>query len=68
MRERTMSRVPIAGEGDPTDRQVDQSVYRVRLRINEELARDIEVLEDHRPDLLEELRDVVCNGGQEVSE
>lgn len=50
----------IAGEGEPTDRQVDQSVYRVRLRISEELSRDIDVLEKHRPDLLNELRSVVC--------
>lgn len=38
----------ITGEGNPTDRQVDQSVYRICLRINEELARDIEVLEERR--------------------
>ncbi|NHN46488.1 hypothetical protein G9464_02580 [Halostella sp. JP-L12] len=50
----------ISEEDDPSDRQVDQSVYRVRKRINEELPQDIEVLEEHRPDLLEELRDVVC--------
>lgn len=50
----------IAGEGDPSKRQIDQSVYRVRLRINEELTRDIEVLAEHRPDLLAELREVVC--------
>lgn len=52
----------IAGEGEPTDRQVDQSVYRVRLRINEELTQDIEVLREHRPDLLDELQEVVCDG------
>lgn len=50
----------IAGEGDPEDRQVDQSVYRVRQRISEELPQDIAVLEEHRPDLLEELRETVC--------
>ena len=52
----------IAGEGEPTDRQVDQSVYRVRLRINEELTQDIEVLREYRPDLLDELQEVVCDG------
>lgn len=51
----------IAGKGEPTDRQVDQSVYRVRLRISEELTRDIDVLEEYRPDLLDELRSVVCS-------
>lgn len=50
----------ITGESDPSDRQRDQSVYRVRKRINEELTKDIEILREERPDLLEELRDVVC--------
>ena len=51
----------IAEQDDPSDQQVDQSVYRVRKRINEELPEDIAVLKEHRPDLLNELRDVVCN-------
>jgi hypothetical protein len=50
----------ITGESDPSQRQKDQAVYRVRQRISEELPRDIEVLEEHRPDVLEELRIVVC--------
>jgi hypothetical protein len=50
----------ISGEGD-SDRQTDQSVYRVRQRINEELVKDIEILDEHRPGLLDELREVVCN-------
>jgi len=50
----------ISGESDATDHQVQQSVSRVRSRINDELPKDIEVLEEHRPDLLEELREVVC--------
>lgn len=50
----------ITGEGDPKDHQIDQSVYRIRKRINEELVRDIEILEQERPDLVDELRDVVC--------
>lgn len=52
----------ISGEGDATDHQVQQSVTRVRSRIQDELPRDIELLEEHRPDLLEELREVVCDG------
>lgn len=51
----------IAEQGDPSDQQVNQSVYRVRKRINEELLEDIAVLKEHRPDLLNELRNVVCN-------
>jgi len=50
----------ISGEGDATDHQRQQSVTRVRSRIQEELPRDIKILKEHRPDLLEELRDVVC--------
>lgn len=50
----------ITGESDPSQDQKDQAVYRVRERIREELAQDIEILEENRPDVLEELRDVVC--------
>ena len=50
----------IAEEGEPMGRQIDQSVYRVRQRITEELPEDIEVLKEHRPDLLEELQEIVC--------
>jgi len=50
----------IAGDSDPSQDQKDQAVYRVRQRIHEELPADIEVLEEHRPDVLEELRKVVC--------
>ncbi len=50
----------IAGESEPSQDQKDQAVYRVRQRVHEELPEDIAVLEKHRPDVLEELRDVVC--------
>ena len=50
----------ISGESSPTQNQQDQAVYRVRQRINEELRQDIKILEENRPDVLEELRDVVC--------
>lgn len=53
-------RTYISGEGDATKHQVQQSVSRVRSRISKELPRDIEILAEHRPDLLEELREVVC--------
>lgn len=55
----------ITGESDPSDRQKDQSVYRVRQRIREELPRDIEILAEERPDVLEELREVVCEVEEE---
>ena len=50
----------ISGKSNPTQDQQDQAVYRVRQRINEELPQDIELLEKNRPDVLEELRAVVC--------
>ncbi|MHB9286616.1 hypothetical protein ACKVMT_06205 [Halobacteriales archaeon Cl-PHB] len=37
-----------------------QAVSRVRNRIEGELTTDVELLEEHHPELLEELRDVVC--------
>lgn len=51
----------ITGESNPSQDQKDQAVYRVRQRINEELRHDIQVLKEHRPDVLEELREVVCD-------
>jgi len=37
-----------------------QSASRIRRRINEELPKDIELLKEHHPELLDELREVVC--------
>lgn len=37
-----------------------QAVSEIRSRINEELSTDIQLLEEHHPELLEELRRVVC--------
>lgn len=36
------------------------TVSRVRKKIQEELPRDVEILQEHHPGLLEELREVVC--------
>lgn len=38
-----------------------QAVSEVRSRINDNLADDIRVLEEHHPELLSELREVVCD-------
>ena len=51
-------REQIAGEHG--DERKYQATSRVRRRIEEELTKDVEVLREHHPDLLEELRDVVC--------
>lgn len=41
-----------------------QAISRVRNRITEELATDVELLREHHPGLLEELRDVVCEDSE----
>lgn len=50
----------ISGEANVDDNKKYQAISRVRNRINDELVRDVQVLEEHHPELLEELRDVVC--------
>ncbi|MFD1643684.1 hypothetical protein [Halohasta litorea] len=50
----------VAGVEDPDIHKRYLSISRVRNRINEELARDVEILEEHHSELLEELKDVVC--------
>lgn len=37
-----------------------EAVSRARRRINDELTTDVRLLKEHRPDLLSELREVVC--------
>jgi len=52
-------RARISGETDDPDSKRYESVSRVRKRI-EALETDSRVLENHHPELLEELREVVC--------
>lgn len=49
------------GSADVEENKRHQSISRVRKRISEELPKDIEVLEEHHPALLEELQEVVCD-------
>lgn len=42
-----------------------QATSRARSRIHEELTTDVAVLREHHPDLLEELREVVCENNEE---
>lgn len=51
----------IAGEEDVEDRKVYQAVSDIRNRINDELTEDVDVLEKNHPELLAELREVVCD-------
>jgi hypothetical protein len=46
--------------GEYGDERKYQATSRVRRRVNEELSKDIDVLSDHHPDLLAEIRSVVC--------
>lgn len=56
----TTDRERIAGEVAVSDEKRYQTIHRVRSRIDE-LETDVDVLAAHHPELLEELRDVVCN-------
>ncbi|WP_224268018.1 hypothetical protein [Haloprofundus salinisoli] len=50
----------LIAETEKSDRRY-QAVSRVRRKISEELTEDVELLAEHHPDLLDELRDVVCD-------
>ena len=50
----------ISGKQDVEENKRHQSISRVRNRIREELPKDIDVLQENHPELLEELREVVC--------
>lgn len=54
-------RKQIGGVGDYTENQQHQGASRVRRRVREELPKDIEVLKEHHPELLQEVRGIVCN-------
>ena len=59
-----MAFVPtLVNEGE--DQRRYEAVSRVRGRVNDELTTDIELLEEHHPELLDELREVVCEDGEE---
>jgi len=50
----------IEREEDSDDDLRYQAVSRVRRKIENELSTDVELLEEHHPQLYEELREVVC--------
>nr|WP_224448731.1 hypothetical protein [Haloprofundus salilacus] len=51
----------ISKEEEVEDRKRYQAITEVRNRIHDELTEDIEVLREHHPELLDELRDIVCD-------
>jgi hypothetical protein len=53
-------REAIAGETSDSYRYKTRSYARRRI---EKLAEDVELLKEHDPELLAELREVVCEGG-----
>lgn len=46
--------------GEHGEQRKYEARHRFRRRVEERLREDVEVLEEHDPDLLDELRDVVC--------
>jgi len=50
----------ITGGADVPDEKRYQTIHRVRSRIKE-IEQDVELLEEYHPDLLAELREIVCN-------
>lgn len=55
----------IQNPGNVAENKRYQAISRVRNRINQELTEDVEILEEHHPELLEELRHVVCDSDRE---
>lgn len=51
----------IADEDGIEDSKRYQAISRVRRRINEVVVEEVDLLREHHPDLLEELREVVCD-------
>jgi hypothetical protein len=56
-------REALSGDGSDSYRYKTRTYFRTRL---EKLERDIEILKEHDPDLLEELQDVVCTEGNDA--
>jgi hypothetical protein len=52
----------LAGEKGDDDRQRNVR-WEVKGRISDEMPEDVAVLAEHHPDLLEGLREVVCDDG-----
>jgi len=59
----TTDRERISGESNVSDEKRYQTIHRVRSRIKE-LETDVDVLQEHHPELLEELRETVCEEEQ----
>lgn len=47
--------------GEHSDQRRYEATSRVRRRVRGELKKDVALLEEHHPDLLDEVREVVCD-------
>jgi len=47
--------------GEHGDQRMYEARSRVKARIREQLTEDVELFEEDAPELLDELREVVCN-------
>lgn len=54
----------ISGEEDVEDQRRYEAISRVRRRIREELPKEVEMLSENNEELLEELREAVCEENQ----
>jgi hypothetical protein len=48
--------------GKHSDQAKYEAISRARARMQEELTADMELFAEHKPELLNELREVVCEG------
>lgn len=48
--------------GEHGDQRMYEARSRVKARINKRLAEEVELFEEHAPEVLDELREVVCDG------
>jgi Glu-tRNA(Gln) amidotransferase subunit E-like FAD-binding protein len=48
--------------GESGDQRMYEARSRYRTRINEEVTEDVELLDQHQPELLDELREIICEG------
>ena len=47
--------------GEHGDQRMYEARSRVKARINKRLAEEVELFEEHAPEVLDELREVVCD-------
>lgn len=56
----------LASDDEEEDEYRYQAASRIRNKIHDELTEDIEILSEHHPTLLRELREVVCEDEEDA--